>query len=1190
MMKYRRLGRTELMVSQVGFGTCQLRMVPRQQALDTLRRGFELGVNIIHTAADYGGAIEIVAEAVRDAPQPVYVCSNGWGQMEAFGAQFEQSLALFGRRSGDGRLRLDVFGIASVEDRIILHDDVWGDQGQVAFLQRKKREGVLGHTFCTTHGSPAFIAELIRSGAFDAVMFAYNALGHHALSYLPPPGRDREDVAGNAALFQLAAEHDIGVLLMEVLGGGLMCASKAFDDRVREQDSPPSEAKPVLRSTEVLTHLLRTRPQAASLLPGTASIEEAEENALAGHESAPAGGDGNPHAGLLPALEAMRGALCTRCGACEPLCSKKLPISWLFRASDIERTGAVSFETPLGYHYFDLHAESPHAACTTCSERSCRCEVGIDIPAQLATRHDDMLALRRSRATPGATSRFDAAIAPQWAAELMSRAVNGRLLHVAVRNVGWHGWHRGPAHTRVCLVARYRTVELARPEIADDVPAGAVMYCGIALQPDIPAGEVALFLAFSHPDGACAELELNAITTHAPADAASPESRWRSQFLAPTDLGVCTPGQQHEASLQVRNTGQGVWEAHSPVGQSVTLLLRVADNVYHFLLPHDVAPGEAVGIPVAFRWPTTAGSVQLRAELVKQNVAFFTDLGSEPLVVEVPSAAPPVYAVDYLDCQFPKRVRPRAHFGVWLRVRNTGSMSWPCGTPDPVVVTVRINGELTLSAELPHAVARGQTCDLHLVVPAPARTGPLKLALNFVHHCVAYFGDNGVADLETDLVAEGELSPDAHLFDVAGRSNWAFYHPTAGVSMLADGTTLPRFLDQARGPHVWDTSGRRFIDYTIGWGCALLGHGNDIVESAVRRSMRTGPTLPLPHRVEMELTDALCQPDQIPCAEMVAFGKNGSDVCSLAVRLARICTGRRTVLVCGYHGWQDWYAEPLGFGGTGVPERSPPLVIRVESGRLDRLLQHIQAHHSDLAAVMLEPAGASGGPCMVAEDADPGQLAAVAHATRAAGALLIFDEIITGFRYRQGSVQKATGVVPDLACFGKALANGFPLSALVGRATVMRELARCFYGPTFKGEVYALAAALASLRIYRAEPVADHVWRFGESLQQGLRQACAEAEVAAIVAGPPFRFVLHFDAPDTLRRRLLRTLYLQELLRGGVITYAGVMLPSYAHRAAELEQTLSVATGALRTVARHARHGDEGLHRAIEMPLLAAEA
>lgn len=507
-MNYRRLGKTGLLVSQVGFGTCQLRLVPRQQALDTLSAGFELGVNVVHTAADYGGAIEIVAEAVRNARRPIYVCSNGWGSTESFEAQFEQSLALFGRTGSDGKKRLDIFGIASVEDRLILGDDVWGKHGQVAFLQRKKQEGVLRNSFCTTHGSPEFIADLIRSGSFDAIMFAYNPLGHHALTYKTPPDRDRENLIGNGELFELAAAHDVGVLLMEVLGGGLICESKAFGDRVQQLGGSSLAAVPRPSATEVLHHLLQSHSQIASLLPGTASVAEAEENAMAGHTLDRQDCIVEPQALLPAALNVMSTSLCTRCGVCEPLCSNGLKVSWLFRASDIERTGAMTFETPLYHHYFDFHPESNQSTCSSCEQRTCSCPSGIDIAAQLEQRHHEMMLLRRRRIVPGATQPFDPTCAPQWAADLMSRTMEDGQLRIAVRNMGWHGWHRASQYPQLSLALRSNSMDVTKLEIGDDVPAGAVFYCGITLEGEIPIDSIALFLVINNPDGNTTEMRI----------------------------------------------------------------------------------------------------------------------------------------------------------------------------------------------------------------------------------------------------------------------------------------------------------------------------------------------------------------------------------------------------------------------------------------------------------------------------------------------------------------------------------------------------------------------------------------------------------------------------------------------------------------------------------------------------------
>jgi glutamate-1-semialdehyde aminotransferase len=219
------------------------------------------------------------------------------------------------------------------------------------------------------------------------------------------------------------------------------------------------------------------------------------------------------------------------------------------------------------------------------------------------------------------------------------------------------------------------------------------------------------------------------------------------------------------------------------------------------------------------------------------------------------------------------------------------------------------------------------------------------------------------------------------------------------------------------------------------------------------------------------------------------------------------------------------------------------------------------------------------------QDADRDFLAALAAMTREAGALLIYDEIMTGFRYPGGSVQQATGVLPDLACLGKALGGGMPLSAFVGRGHILqRAMEHTHYGPTYRGEIYSLAAARAALAIYRSEPVADHVWRFGNRLRQSVDAICADLGVSAALIGPPFRMGLVFDEPDPLRFSLKRSLYQQELLKAGVITYDGMMLPSFAHNDAVLSVTLAAVREALGVVARAEREGD--FDRYLELPPL----
>jgi len=180
-MEYRRLGRSGLMVSAVGFGTCQLRRVPVHQALETLKRGFALGVNLVHTAPDYEGADDIVAQAVRESGRDVLVLSQGYGSVEHFEWLFESTCRKLRTR------RLPIFGIACIDDREHLGENVWGPGGMVEFLERKKHEGRLGAIFCTTHGPPDYVVRLITSGRFDAIMLAYNALGFHLLRITRSP-------------------------------------------------------------------------------------------------------------------------------------------------------------------------------------------------------------------------------------------------------------------------------------------------------------------------------------------------------------------------------------------------------------------------------------------------------------------------------------------------------------------------------------------------------------------------------------------------------------------------------------------------------------------------------------------------------------------------------------------------------------------------------------------------------------------------------------------------------------------------------------------------------------------------------------------------------------------------------------------------------------------------------------------
>jgi glutamate-1-semialdehyde 2,1-aminomutase len=185
---------------------------------------------------------------------------------------------------------------------------------------------------------------------------------------------------------------------------------------------------------------------------------------------------------------------------------------------------------------------------------------------------------------------------------------------------------------------------------------------------------------------------------------------------------------------------------------------------------------------------------------------------------------------------------------------------------------------------------------------------------------------------------------------------------------------------------------------------------------------------------------------------------------------------------------------------------------------------------------------------------------------RERGALLIYDEIFTGFRYPGGSVQKASGVVPDLTCLGKALSSGMPLSALVGRRDIMKSISRIFYHPTFKGEAYSFAAAAAALKIHQAEDVPAQIQQFGRKLMDAVNELSPRLGIDGQLSGPAFRMLYRFNEPDPATRMLMRTLLLQELLKHGVLPFRGCFIPSTVHGESELQQTIDAFDASLRRV------------------------
>lgn len=374
----------------------------------------------------------------------------------------------------------------------------------------------------------------------------------------------------------------------------------------------------------------------------------------------------------------------------------------------------------------------------------------------------------------------------------------------------------------------------------------------------------------------------------------------------------------------------------------------------------------------------------------------------------------------------------------------------------------------------------------------------------------------------------------------------------------------PYFIEKGSGSRVWDADGNTYIDFVSSLGAVLLGYRDPDVDEAVRRQMDNGVSFSLAHRLEMQVAERMRE--LIPCAEMVRFGKNGSDATAGAVRLARAYTSREHVAVCGYHGWQDWY-----IGSTarhlGVPQAVRELTHPFVFNQLDTLAQLFRDYPNQLAAVVLEP--------MNTTAPEPGFLEGVQKLCRQHGTVLVFDETITGFRFDLGGAQQKFGVIPDLATFGKGMANGYPLSAIVGKRELMKTMEDIFFSFTFGGETLSLAAALATMRKLEACAVLPEIHRQGKRVMDGIAAAIRMFRLESVLSvsgSPPWSFL---DIRDSGSFSVweIKTFFLQEMLANGILTL-GAHTMSYAHTDEDVARLLIAYDEMLAPLADALARGD----------------
>lgn len=357
----------------------------------------------------------------------------------------------------------------------------------------------------------------------------------------------------------------------------------------------------------------------------------------------------------------------------------------------------------------------------------------------------------------------------------------------------------------------------------------------------------------------------------------------------------------------------------------------------------------------------------------------------------------------------------------------------------------------------------------------------------------------------------------------------------------------PLYAKRAQGSRLWDIDGNEYIDFVNALGAITLGYNDPDVMAAVSEQLESGTLFSLSCPLELDVAKLLVE--MIPCCEMIRFGKNGSDMTTTAIRLARMITGRDHLALCGYHGWHDWSIAPTS-QNKGIPEAVKDLSHKFEYNDFDSLESIFRLYPSQIAAVVLEP--------MRMMSPRNGFLESIREICTKNSTLLIFDEIVTGFRLANGGAQEFFGVEPDLAVFAKGISNGFPLSALVGRRHFMEHLAKTHASLTYGGDTIALAAAKAVLEKYKQKPVVATIRKLGKRLLDEttrLVELHDLTEIFQLGGDPSWPFMLPrgglgYGEPE------IRTFFLQEMFIRGYLVL-GAHAISYAHTESDINQLLT---------------------------------
>ena len=367
---------------------------------------------------------------------------------------------------------------------------------------------------------------------------------------------------------------------------------------------------------------------------------------------------------------------------------------------------------------------------------------------------------------------------------------------------------------------------------------------------------------------------------------------------------------------------------------------------------------------------------------------------------------------------------------------------------------------------------------------------------------------------------------------------------------------FPVYAKRANGSHFIDVDDNEYVDYLCALGPIILGYCYPRVNDSIKEQLEDGILFSLPHKLEIDVSELLCK--MVPCAEMVKFSKTGSGSATGAIRGARALTKRDKIAYCGSGGiWHDWYATIIS-RNQGVPDFNKNLILPFDYNDIDALEYIFENNKEEIACVFME--------ATIFEKPEADFLKKVKKLAKDNGAVLIFDEIVTGFRLAKGGAQEFFGIEPDITVLGKGIANGMPLSAVVGKSEFMKIFDDVFFSTTYASDTLSLAAAKATIMEINEKPVIKRIWENGSQLMEEFNKITKENSLDIELLGYPVRMKIIGKDSQGNDSILLRSLLVQELVKRGIFMHPGVAFISYSHTKEDIKLTLNALSDSIPTI------------------------